>query len=186
MKMRSKLVVSFLQIAVLFYFPIAFGNIIARTEKNSVSSKKIVPQKGQKIWTHSFYPSISSAYPECWEESPRVPGGNQADGTFSPTEACQKSPLGHWRMSYDAIGKGLYNFPEPKRHDKKNILNGVRVNFYGPTDSHEGEGPTWLALFKCGDVLVTIKYFKDTRIEPKKHEVPDVLKLAIKGFRCKK
>ncbi len=187
MKMRSKLVVSFLQIAVLLYFPFVFGNEIGKTEKNPVSSKNIVPQKGQKIWTHSFSPNISILYPECWEVDSMRYSGSQEHVSFSPSESCQKSSLGRWYIVYGDDGyQALHAYEEPKRHDKKNKLNGVRVNFRELANYSEERKPAWLAQFKCGNMLETIRYFRDTRIEPKKHVVPDVLKLAVKGFRCKK
>ncbi len=187
MKTRSKLVVSFLQIAVLLYFPIAFGREHGKTEKNPVSRKNIVPQKGQKIWTHSFNPNISILYPECWGVHSLRSAGNQELVSFSPSKSCKKSSLGIWHIRYGSVGDyALHADVEPKRHDKKTKLNGVRVNFRELADYPEDGDPAWLAQFKCGDVLETIKYFRDTRIEPKKHEVPDVLKLAVKGFRCKK
>ncbi len=187
MKMRSKLVVSFLQIAVLFYFPIAFGSEVGKAEKSSVSSKNIVPQKGQKIWTHSFNPNISILYPECWEIVSLRSAGNQELVSFSPSESCKKSSLGRWYIVYGSAGDhapGAY--VEPKRLSKKIKLNGVRVNFRELANYPEDGDPAWLAQFKCGDALKTIRYFRDKRIEPKKHVIPDVLKLAVKGFRCKK
>ncbi len=186
MKMRSKLVVSFLHIAVLLYFQISFGSEIGKTGKNSVSGKNIAPQKRQKIWEYDPLPNISILYPECWRIISQRSVGNHELVSFLPTDACSRSPLGRWEIRYGEFGDIFFKIPEPKRLSKKIKLNGVNVNFRELVDYSVDGDPTWQAQFKCGDALETIDYFRDKRIEPKKHVVPDVLKLAVKGFRCKK
>ncbi len=188
MKMRSKLVVSFLQIAVLFYFPIAFGSEVGKTGSNSIPSMYIVPrQGGGSVWVHSFRPNISIAYPGCWDVDSMRYSGSQEHVSFSPSEFCKKSSLGRWNIVYGDDGdQAPRTYEKPKRLSKKIKLNGVRVNFRELVDYSEDGDPAWLAQFKCGDALETIRYFRDKSIEPKKHVVPDVLKLAVKGFRCKK
>ncbi len=151
-----------------------------------ISIRAYDPKMGQKVWVGTFNPNRSITYPECWKMDSILSAGQQELVSFSPTSSCPKSSLGLWNITYGTLGDVFLKRYLPKRRQQKASINGVDTIFLELEDYSDPNLPTWEVYYSCGSGQVKVNYFRDKKVEPRKHEIPDILKLMLVGFRCKK